>query len=110
MSQNQTTCPFCAEDILPQARKCKHCGEWLDKTGVSVPSASGSDAARAVAHGIKKQKLDEGSFTLSVLAAFFGCGLVAYLLRDVLGGFGFVAAIGVFLWLFARLRKGYYSE
>lgn len=25
-------CPFCAELILVQARKCKHCGEFLDKT------------------------------------------------------------------------------
>jgi DNA-directed RNA polymerase subunit RPC12/RpoP len=23
-------CPFCAEPILAEARKCKHCGEWLD--------------------------------------------------------------------------------
>jgi len=25
-------CPFCAEEISPEAKKCKHCGEWLDKT------------------------------------------------------------------------------
>lgn len=24
-------CPFCAEEILSDAVKCKHCGEWLDK-------------------------------------------------------------------------------
>jgi len=23
-------CPFCAEDIKDNAKKCKHCGEWLD--------------------------------------------------------------------------------
>src|SRR5262249_8002719 len=26
----QRKCPFCAELILSDARKCKHCGEWLD--------------------------------------------------------------------------------
>ena len=24
-------CPFCGEEILATAQKCKHCGEWLDK-------------------------------------------------------------------------------
>ena len=24
-------CPFCSEEILAAAKKCKHCGEWLDR-------------------------------------------------------------------------------
>lgn len=26
------TCPFCSEKIQDAAKKCKHCGEYLDST------------------------------------------------------------------------------
>lgn len=27
-------CPYCGEEIMADARKCKHCGEWLDESFV----------------------------------------------------------------------------
>lgn len=27
-------CPFCAEDVLDDAIKCKHCFEWLETTNI----------------------------------------------------------------------------
>ncbi len=29
-ASRHTACPFCSEEILATARKCKHCGEMLD--------------------------------------------------------------------------------
>ena len=26
-----TACPYCGQEILVTAKKCKHCGEWLEK-------------------------------------------------------------------------------
>ena len=30
-------CPFCSEEILASARKCKHCGEFLDGSRMQTP-------------------------------------------------------------------------
>jgi hypothetical protein len=30
-------CPFCGEEVLAIAQKCKHCGEWLAKAKEQVP-------------------------------------------------------------------------
>jgi hypothetical protein len=38
-------CPWCAEEILAEARKCKHCGEFLtDEQSVSPPPRPGLEA------------------------------------------------------------------
>ena len=33
-------CPYCGEEVLAVAKKCKHCGEWLDKTVNTPPTKS----------------------------------------------------------------------
>ena len=36
-------CPYCAEEIQVEAKKCKHCGEWLP--GLVIPDTSQASAS-----------------------------------------------------------------
>ncbi len=38
MTNETKVCPFCGEEILATAKKCKHCGEWLNYKDTSTKS------------------------------------------------------------------------
>ena len=44
MTNETKVCPFCGEEILAVAKKCKHCGEWLDKQQEEVPQVKQCEA------------------------------------------------------------------
>lgn len=57
-------CPYCAEEILADAVKCKHCGEWLNR---SATPATPAEAAKPV----YSQYQETGDLVLLCLASFF---------------------------------------
>jgi serine/threonine protein kinase/Tol biopolymer transport system component len=42
MSEATKRCPYCHEEILEAARKCKHCGEWLEDDPPETSSGTGT--------------------------------------------------------------------
>ena len=69
-------CSFCAEEILAEARKCKHCGEFVDRTlsiGVGAIFAAGVITACVLA-GSAENSIAVGVWAIFVLlfAKMFG--------------------------------------
>jgi len=64
---NLRKCSFCAEEILADARKCKHCGEFVNKTlsmGVGAVFAAGVVVACLLARSA------EGAIAVGVWSIF----------------------------------------
>lgn len=101
MPMTTTKCPFCAEEILPDAKKCKHCGEWLDNPSIrfSTPSNSSIDA-RAVSKGIKEAQYSKSVSGFLTMLALIPAVTLGIFFHWILGVIVFV----VLVWLIGRWR------
>jgi HEAT repeats len=94
-------CPFCAEQILAGARKCKHCGEMVDEQPRSRPER----VMREYRQARPPQNRSDGPGVISLifgtlsvvctLAGCFTCGTTYFIALPF-------ALIGTLLGLFAR--------
>ena len=70
--EEKKLCPYCGEEILAVAKKCKHCGEWLDKNEKVEPVVEKQPAVKQPA-GTNKWKV---IIPLVILAIIIGGYLV----------------------------------
>lgn len=92
------TCPYCGEEILATAKKCKHCGEWLDKSAMpsSVTSAArpqtSSDTASSEQVKPKKQEFSNSEIATGCAV---GGGMIILYWGIIIGVILFVLHITV---------------
>ena len=82
MSQATIACPFCSEQIQASAKKCKHCGEWLDTRARPTGSGAhqrGSSDARAVTKGLKEKELHDSVFNVLAFLLLVASGATWWL-------------------------------
>jgi DNA-directed RNA polymerase subunit M/transcription elongation factor TFIIS len=75
-------CPYCGEDILAKAKKCKHCGEYLYYHTQSPPA---SPIAKKQTSGIPVCQQCDGTMKKTVISSGNCAGLGAALIVFCLG-------------------------
>lgn len=87
---NVVRCPFCAEEVLAEARKCKHCGEFLDPVlrAARAPNKAGTAGvlgfALPGAGHIYKGKVGRGlGWTVAIVIGYL-CGVIPGLILHVI--------------------------
>ena len=75
-------CPYCGEEILATAKKCKHCGEWLDKSampsGVTSAARPQTSSDTASSEQVKPKKQEFSNSEIATGCAVGGGMVVLY--------------------------------
>lgn len=82
--EDEIKCPYCGENIKSLAKKCRHCGEWIEKTQEEISLNPASEAI------VSKEK--SGAFNW-IYYELIGIGGIIWGLTDSWIG-GIVVALG----------------
>ena len=86
MDQERTTnqCPYCGEDISINAKKCKHCGEWLSEK----PSYQPAPHQQVVVTQVERSN---------------GVGTAGFVIALICACLSWLPGVNVFLWFIGLL-------
>lgn len=80
MGEAKKRCPYCGEEIMAVAKKCKHCGSWLDESTKPLQERKET----------QKLHVKSPNQTLKINKNYIIIGIVAFVL--ILGGFYWINA------------------
>jgi hypothetical protein len=108
-------CPYCSEQILITAKKCKHCGEWLEEVNKREGTSwqeKGSADARSVAKGLKEKENDDRLMGCFGLAALIAAVLIGSAVSSMFNSskVGWIVGVIVFITGAVLVGQWYYKE
>jgi hypothetical protein len=71
-------CPYCSETILASARKCRHCGEYLDQ---ELRQTAGPPGSGAEPPEVRQARSTITGAFIACLVSFFFCGVLAVVVQ-----------------------------
>ncbi len=111
---NTKLCPYCSEQILITAKKCKHCGEWLEDNNEHKRATyedRGSSDARAVTKGIKEKEAHDYQLGCFGLIAIIATIFIISSLSSVFGAdASLIIGVIIFIIFMVFIYKWYYKE
>ena len=101
MSEDTKACPFCGEQILAVAIKCKHCGSNIDTNPAAVPPTQNKPASgfQAIARG--KRTFSQKQ----ILWALLSCSVICYFISEYSRPLGIIALFGLAVASVAQVRS-----
>ncbi len=104
---NETkTCPYCGEEIMAGARKCKHCGEWLDDVITNAPSNSqpaiGTRPVTVMTRP-SEQSVNQPIVINNTVQRSNGIGTAGFIFALISAIFSWVPGVGWFIWFLGAL-------
>lgn len=96
-------CPYCGEDISVNAKKCKHCGEWLTEKPVPLQSTTEAPQSIVVERPAYQPAPQQQVVVTQVEHRSNGVGTAGFVIALICACLSWLPGVNVFLWFIGLL-------